>query len=405
MADARSEAAAIHVLARQGIDIQVQAEEQRKAERKQREEQQAAEAARRQKEQQENLTFRQMYDAWLADGVRRKNDNAQIKRAFQADVLPKIGELPVRALTENELRTILRTIVERGANRAAVIVRNDLTQAFSWAEKRQPWRKLLIEGNPMELIEIEKIVSPDFDLDNQRDRVLAPTEIRELHHILQQMQDQYDKAPNKRTCKQPLEKTTQYAIWIMLSTLCRVGELTMARWEHIDFNTAKWFIPRQNVKRRVANLDVFLSDFSLEQFKLLHEITGHTPWCFPARDTLSHLAPKSIAKQIGDRQTRFKNSRDGSARKPMKNRRHDDSLVLGNGEFGAWTPHDLRRTGATLMQALGVSLEVIDRCQNHVLPGSKVRRHYLHHDYAIEKRDAWNLLGSRISDILTDEDH
>lgn len=45
----------------------------------------------------------------------------------------------------------------------------------------------------------------------------------------------------------------------------------------------------------------------------------------------------------------------------------------------AWTPHDLWRTGATLMQSLGVSLEIIDRCQNHVLPGCKVRRHYLHH--------------------------
>jgi hypothetical protein len=48
------------------------------------------------------------------------------------------------------------------------------------------------------------------------------------------------------------------------------------------------------------------------------------------------------------------------------------------------------------MQSLGVSLEIIDRCQNHVLPGSKVRRHYLHHDYADEKREAWRLLGDRL---------
>jgi hypothetical protein len=55
------------------------------------------------------------------------------------------------------------------------------------------------------------------------------------------------------------------------------------------------------------------------------------------------------------------------------------------------------------MQSLGVSLELIDRCQNHVLPGSKVRRHYLLHDYAIEKREAWQLLGDRISMILIQE--
>lgn len=54
-----------------------------------------------------------------------------------------------------------------------------------------------------------------------------------------------------------------------------------------------------------------------------------------------------------------------------------------------------------MMQALSVSLDVIDRCQNHVLAGSRVRRHYLHHDYAEEKKRAWNLLGDRLSAVLS----
>ncbi|WP_212733707.1 hypothetical protein [Variovorax sp. CF079] len=54
-----------------------------------------------------------------------------------------------------------------------------------------------------------------------------------------------------------------------------------------------------------------------------------------------------------------------------------------------------------MKQALRVSPDVIDRCQNHVLPGSKVRRHYLHHDYVEEKREAWQRLGQRIDAILT----
>lgn len=53
-----------------------------------------------------------------------------------------------------------------------------------------------------------------------------------------------------------------------------------------------------------------------------------------------------------------------------------------------------------MMQALGVAPDVIDRCQNHVLPGSKVRRHYLHHDYAEEKQQAWNALGTQLERIL-----
>jgi hypothetical protein len=52
------------------------------------------------------------------------------------------------------------------------------------------------------------------------------------------------------------------------------------------------------------------------------------------------------------------------------------------------------------MQALSVSLGVIDRCQNRVLAGSCVRRHYLHHDYAEEKKNASNLLTDRLSAVL-----
>jgi len=38
--------------------------------------------------------------------------------------------------------------------------------------------------------------------------------------------------------------------------------------------------------------------------------------------------------------------------------------------------------------------------KNHGLAGSRERRHYLHHDYAEEKKCAWNLLGDRLSAVL-----
>jgi integrase len=235
--------------------------------------------------------------------------------------------------------------------------------------------------------------------------VLSEYEIRELRNTLRQMQAEYESAPNKRATLQPLEKTTQCAIWIMLSTLCRVGELSMARWEHVNFVSGEWYVPQQNVKGNLSDLSVYLSDFALDQFQQLKKITGESEWCFPAKHHDGHVCVKSMSKQIGDRQSKFKKSQDGSARKPMKNRRHDNTLVLGGGNNGAWTPHDLRRTGATMMQRLGVALDIIDRCQNHVLAGSKVRRHYLHHDYADEKRHAWDVLGARLSLLMTEHEN
>ncbi|NHZ93227.1 tyrosine-type recombinase/integrase [Massilia sp. CCM 8733] len=401
LADARNEAARIRTLAREGVDIQVQQEEERLRELQAAVDAEAQLASSQAKQTTENLSVAQMFDAWLLDGVRRKDGNAELRRSFGADVLPAIGAIAIKDLTEHDLRGVLRTMVARGVNRAAVMVRNSLTQMFAWAEKRQPWRKLLIDGNPMELIEIEKIVAPDYDMSNERDRILADAEIGELQAVFDNLQAEYDAAPDKRYGTQPLAATTQRAIWIMLSTLCRVGEMSMARWVHVDLDAAEWFIPKENVKDNLADLTVYLSPFALDQFRQLQKVTGKTEWCFPARNNEGHVDSKSISKQVGDRQSMFKKAKDGGPRAPMKNRRHDNTLVLGAGKTGAWTPHDLRRTGATLMQRLGVSLDIIDRCQNHVLPGSKVRRHYLHHDYADEKRDAWKKIGEHIETILS----
>lgn len=349
------------------------------------------------------LTVRDMFDVWLLDGVRRRNDNAELKRQFNADVLPKIGGVAVRALTEHDLRHVLRTMVARGANRSAVSLRNNLKQMLNWAQKRQPWRRLLVEGNPMDLIEIGRIVSPDFDPRGVRERVLSPAEIHELHTVLDRARKEYAQAANRRIAVQPIEITTECAIWIMLSTMCRVGELTMARWEHVSFERAEWFIPKENVKDRISSLTISLSDFALRYFRRLYDCSGDTDWCFPNYMGTLHISPRAITKQISDRQTMFKHGRDGGPRAKMPHRRQDDRLVLQNGKYGAWTAHDLRRTGATLMQSLGITLDVIDRCQNHVLAGSKVRRHYLHYDYAREKREAWNKLGRQLEAIVNAE--
>src|SRR3546814_16655348 len=107
-----------------------------------------------------------------------------------------------------------------------------------------------------------------------------------------------------------------------------------------------------------------------------------------------HVCSKSFSEGVGDRQELFKD------RKPSKIRRQDNTRVLADGANGEWTTHKLSRTRATMVQARGVPLDIIDRCQNHVLAGSRVRRHYLHHDYQNEKTEAWRKLGKRLDTIL-----
>lgn len=69
---------------------------------------------------------------------------------------------------------------------------------------------------------------------------------------------------------------------------------------------------------------------------------------------------------------------------------------------GRWTPHDLRRTGATLMVGLGVLPEVAERCLNHT-EENKIKRTYQRHSYEREMCAAWALLGDRLA-LLTRAD-
>lgn len=347
----------------------------------------------------ETLTAQDLFDVWIVDGINRKDGNKEMARMFNRDILPTVGKTPLRDLSETALRALLRKVIGVGTVSKAAHMLLGIKQMLAWAEKRQPWRGLLIDGNPADLISEDSIVPPDYE--EERTRVLAPDEIRELRDIFVRMTEAYETATagTKYQHERPLKKESQLAIWISLGTLCRIGELLMAKWEHVDLKAGTWFIPKENVKgRRSKKQDhhVRLSPFTLRQFEALHALTGETTWCFPARnldDTHVHVA--SVSKQIGDRQEMF------MERKPLQRRKHNNTLVLAKGKNGNWTPHDLRRTGATMMQQLGISLDIIDRCQNHVMAGSKVRRHYLHHDYAQEKAQAWGKLGERLAGILT----
>lgn len=344
-----------------------------------------------------NKTVQDLFDAWISDGVARQDDNAELKRLFNKDVLPTIGARPLRELADKDILAVLRTMTDRGVARLAIVAYNDINQMLAWGEKRQPWRGLLIDGNPCDLVDINNLLPDDYE--EERDRILSPAEIQELRDIFKRMEDGWLDAPNRRAAARALPRKTQLALWICLGTLCRIGELLIARWEHVDMERGTWFIPRENVKGGRGKKQehyVFLSDFAKSQFQALKEITGDSEWCFPSKNRKgeeSHVCPKSVSKQVGDRQERFKD------RKPLKNRRHDNTLVLADGVNGDWTPHDMRRTGATMMQRLGVLLDVIDRCQNHKLAG-KVRRHYLHHDYEVEKTEAWAKLGAQLQTIL-----
>ena len=79
-----------------------------------------------------------------------------------------------------------------------------------------------------------------------RERTLDADEIRELRDVFGRMDAHYENAADKRRAVRPLQTESRLALWICLGTLCRIGELLMAQWKHVDLAAGTWFIPKEN---------------------------------------------------------------------------------------------------------------------------------------------------------------
>jgi len=224
----------------------------------------AATIAEAERQAAENKTVADLFDEWIRDGVSRQDGNAELIRSFKKDVLPLIGKKPLRNLTEKDLLAVLRSVKARGLNRTVVIRNNDIGQMLRWGEKRKPWRGLMTDGNPADLIDVSKLL--DHDYEEQRDRLLSPDEIRELRGILERLEKEYEELPagQKYSGIRPVNTRVQCALWICLSTLCRIGELLKAEWRYLDLKKGTWFVSVQpshlpNSRIKDDGVRVFLS--------------------------------------------------------------------------------------------------------------------------------------------------
>src|SRR5665647_751028 len=86
----------------------------------------------------ENLTFQDLFDIWVKDGVSRLDSNKAIKMLFNKHALPTLGNIPIRKLSENDLRLVYRNIISQGKQRTAVALANDLGQMLSLIHISEP---------------------------------------------------------------------------------------------------------------------------------------------------------------------------------------------------------------------------------------------------------------------------
>ena len=336
-------------------------------------------------ERQRRLTVRQLFERWASVELARqigpngkpsgrKDGGLYVRQQFERHVFPAIGDVAVADLRKSDLMAIFDTHKARGALRTVGVLFSDLKQMLRFAVLRE-----IIPTNPLEGLGRSDVGGT---VGEERERVLSVEEIRLLAQAL----------PQSR-----MNRRSELAVWLILSTVCRAGELLRARWDNVDMTARKWRIPAEDAKNGREHV-VHMSDFALRHMRALAELRElgrdgqPTPWLFPDREGKGPVCIKSFGKQIADRQR--------SALQERLSRRTlaTDALVLPGGH---WTAHDLRRTGATLMaDKLGVHPAIVDECLNHKVP-SKVSRTYQVTRRWAEQARAFDALGEFLERVIS----
>lgn len=367
LADARTEAARLWRQRSEGHDPRalrlkmIEAESTRAREE--------AEAKRR------LISVSDLFDHWarvelaphtLADGRRRgrKDGGAYLRQQFERRIFPRLGKVAAAHVTKADVLAILDEATAAGKLRTANVLLAAMKQMFRFALARE-----IIPTNPLETVTKRDAGGKE----TERDRTLSDDEIKSLANALP--------ASN-------MNARSIAAVWLMLATGARVGEMMGARWPDVDLETATWYLPETKNGR---DHTVHLSDFALTHFKALaaskdtDEKGRPLPWVFPNAAGNGPVCVKSLGKQLADRQ------RTPDRRMARRTKRVESLHLPG----GRWTPHDLRRTAATIMAGLGISGDVIDECLNHVIE-SRVRRTYVRNRRPAEQARAFDALGSRL---------
>ncbi|MEM7222904.1 MAG: integrase arm-type DNA-binding domain-containing protein [Pseudomonadota bacterium] len=279
-------------------------------------------------------TVEEAYERYLSEHCKPNVKRwLEVDRLFKLHVLPDRKDIALEELTKWDVRETVRAVVEAGkpvqANRVLAAMRAFL----NWTVSED-----LLEANPANGVKRptkEKV----------RDRVLTDAE---LHAILEACDDHgYPSGP---------------LVKMLALTGQRRDEVRCLPWSEIDLEKKLWTLPAARTKAGRRHI-VPLSDEVVDILEALPRFDG--PYAFTTTGGETSYANLVKPKRSIDKASGVSN----------------------------WTLHDLRRTAATGMGALGIPGETIARVLNHserAIAGITAR--YEHSDHIEAKRrglEAW----------------
>ncbi len=245
---------------------------------------------------------------------------------IRTDIVPALGSRLAREVTADDAQHLLESVAER-SYWAAANVRKAGAALFRHGRKRR-----VVTSNPFLLVEMDTVAAKP----RKRDRVaLKGPDLAVFLKSFDRM-DVRDRA----------------LVELLVLTGVRIGEALSAEWVDIDLDAAEWRIPRDKIKtRKKMRNDSFvipLPPAAVEVFKRQRELSAQSQWVFPALNRLDDTQPMDHERAL--------------------QRLKEFVATLEKG-FPKVTFHDLRSTMRSGLTALGVRVEVAERCLNHQLGG------------------------------------
>lgn len=265
------------------------------------------------------------------------------------DKLIRSGKGPVSKWGDRKLGTIrqadvihlLDGLVDSGSPISANRTLAALRKMFNWAEGRYG-----LAGNPCDKVEMP-------GTETARDRILTDGELVAVWKAATGQGGHFESV-----------------IKLLILTAQRRNEVAGMEWRELDLPAKLWKLPRGRVKNDSG-----------------HEV----PLSAPALSVI-----KSVPRLAG-RQLVFTTTGDTPVSGFSKVKAEIDELS----GVEDWTLHDLRRTAASGMARLGVSLPVIEKILNHSSGSFRgVVGVYQRHSFADEKRAALDLWGAHVARLV-----
>ncbi|MGD9107592.1 MAG: tyrosine-type recombinase/integrase [Gammaproteobacteria bacterium] len=307
----------------------------------------ATDAIRKKNKARSAQTVNDLIDEYLEKWAKpRKRSWQEDERMLKKDIAPVIGRKKVKDITRRDIILILDGVLERGspiaANRTLAVAR----RMFNFAVERD-----IAAYSPCHMVK-----SPSKE--NRKERMLNDAEIKSFWFGLNNA---------------AMADLTKLALKLQLVTAQRKGEIVSAEWNEFDLNNHWWEIPKEKTKNSNHHR-VPLSQLAISLLKQIKELSGESKWLFPSPIGNTHMTGAAVDRALRRNKHVFKNTEPAA------------------------TPHDLRRTAASHMTAIGTPRLVVSKILNHVENG--VTAIYDRHSYDNEKKSALSLWSEKIKRII-----